>query len=117
MLQTPQEIEVWYVLPALRKELSLELSQQGLSQTQIAELLHITKPAVSQYLRNKRASSVTFDPNVKKMIRESAQNILKTKNWMGEVQKILKYIEKEKIICDIHQQHCKDLSDCQVCYI
>ncbi len=116
MLQTPQEIEVWYVLPALRRELALELSQKGLSQSQIAELLHITKPAVSQYMNKKRAQGIEFDPKVKGMIREAAENIVKTKNFMGELQKILRYIEKEKIICEIHQKHCKELSECNVCY-
>lgn len=116
MLQTPQEIEVWYVLPALRRELALEFSKQGLNQTQIAEILQITKPAISQYLRNKRANEVVFDGTVKKMIQEAAKEILKTKNWMGAVQKILRHLEKEKIICTIHQQHCKELNECNVCY-
>ena len=116
MLQTPQEIEVWYVLPALRRELSIELSEKGLTQAHIAELLHITKPAVSQYLSKKRATEVVFDAKVKDIIKQAANSIVKNKNFMSELQKILRYIEKEKIICDIHQRYCKDLNACNVCF-
>ena len=35
----PQEIEVWYVLPAIRKQLALELIKQGLTQSQVSKLL------------------------------------------------------------------------------
>ena len=117
MLQTPQEIEVWYVLPALRREFALEFQKQGLNQTQIAGILQITKPAISQYLHNKRASEVKVDGKVQVMIQEASKDILKTKNWMGAIQKILRHLEKEKIICDIHRGRCKELADCEVCYI
>ncbi len=116
MLQTPQEIEVWYVLPALRREFALEFQRCGFNQTRIAEILQITKPAVSQYLSNKRATDLEFDAQVKQMIQEASKEILKTKNWMGAIQKILRHLEKEKIICDVHRVKCKDLNDCQVCY-
>ena len=31
-MDTPQEIEVWYVLPALRREIAIALKKQGLKQ-------------------------------------------------------------------------------------
>ena len=116
MYNLPQEIEVWYVLPALRRAFALEFQRQGLNQTKIAEVLQITKPAVSQYLSNKRATDIEFDAHVKKMIQEASKDIHKTKNWMGAAQKILRHLEKEKIICDVHRQRCKELVDCDVCY-
>jgi len=106
-------------LPALRRAFAQEFGQLGLNQSQVAEILQVTKPAISQYLNKKRASEIEFDPKVTKMIQEAAKSILKTKNhmdFMTEIQRILKYIEKEKIICEIHQRYCKDLNQCTVCF-
>ena len=54
-LKHPQEIEVWYVLPAIRKELVVTLKEKNLTQKKIAEFLNITEAAVSQYIKQKRA--------------------------------------------------------------
>ena len=57
----PQEIEVWYVLPALRREYAKVLiKEHKLSQKGVAEILQVTESAISQYLTGKRASKVKF---------------------------------------------------------
>lgn len=46
------------VLPAVRAILAQELSAEGLTQNEIADALHITQPAVSQYLNRERGEAV-----------------------------------------------------------
>ena len=59
----PQEIEFHYILPSIRKSLSIHLKRQGLDQKDIAKLLHIRESTVSQYINNKRASKIDFNKN------------------------------------------------------
>ena len=54
----PQEIEVWYIIPALRREFASILKEKGFPQKQIAEKLKLTESAVSQYLKLKRAKDL-----------------------------------------------------------
>ena len=52
----PQEIEVRYILPALRKELAIELSKD-MKQKEVANILNITQSALSQYHKEKRGKT------------------------------------------------------------
>ncbi|HIH66091.1 MAG TPA: transcriptional regulator, partial [Nanoarchaeota archaeon] len=52
----PQELEVFYFIPAIRKELSVQMKKKGKGQREIANLLGITEAAVSQYISSKRAT-------------------------------------------------------------
>ncbi|MDY6770837.1 MAG: helix-turn-helix domain-containing protein [Candidatus Nanohaloarchaea archaeon] len=45
------------VLPALRSFVAQELDSRGYSQDEIAELLEVTQPAVSQYLNEQRGAA------------------------------------------------------------
>ena len=62
----PQEIEVWHIIPAIRKELVVALKEKGNSQKKIADLLNLSEAAVSQYLKLKRAREIIFNADVKK---------------------------------------------------
>jgi len=54
MYSLPQEIEVWYIIPAIRKELARLLTKENnLSYEKVGGYLGISKAAVSQYLSNK----------------------------------------------------------------
>lgn len=46
------------ILPAVRSLMAKELHDKGYSQTEIAELLDLTQPAVSQYLSAARGAEV-----------------------------------------------------------
>lgn len=46
------------VLPAVRSLIAKDLQEKGYSQTEIADLLHITQPAVSQYLSASRGKKI-----------------------------------------------------------
>lgn len=57
-MRLPCERVVNEVLPAVRSLIAKDLQEKGYSQTEIAELLHITQPAVSQYLNASRGKHI-----------------------------------------------------------
>lgn len=109
-LMQPQEIEVFYVLPALRRELAVSLKSAGKPQKVIAKLLGVTGAAVSQYFSSKRASQLKFSAELKKAIDESAKKISDDISLMREMQRLLKLTRDERVTCS----HC--LKDCNACY-
>ena len=51
MVHMPQEIEVWYVIPAIRKQLAKALvGEHKLPQKQVADIMGVSSAAISQYL-------------------------------------------------------------------
>ncbi len=112
----PQEIEVWYVLPIIRKELVLALKKQNHSQKEIATLLNLTPSAVSQYCNAKRAKDISLPEDVKEFITKAAANIKDTKTAYQQIQKISDYIKTSKAICRIHMDVETGLSSCDICY-
>lgn len=114
----PQEIEVWEILPAIRKEFAKELiCEHKLSQKDAAKLLNITDAAVSQYLRSKRASNITFGEITLKEIKKSTARIVKEgKSIMEEMQKICRLPEVRQQICKLHKKQSKSIPEgCSIC--
>lgn len=99
----PQEIEVWYIIPAIRKELASFLTKKhDITYEKAGEILGVSKSAISQYLSDKRASKITIPNKIKKKIKKSAENIAKdNKNALKEIEKILKLFRNSGCECDI----------------
>jgi len=117
-MDTPQEIEVWYVLPALRRQLAEEMKLKGLKQNEIARIMHVTEAAVSNYFKSKRAKEVQFTETLKKEIKESAKIIIENNSvFMQELQRLLGIVKKEFLLCAIHKCHCNLPENCEVCKI
>lgn len=112
----PQEIEVWYILPAIRKELVVGLKEKGFSQKKIAGFLNVTEPAISQYTNNKRAKEINFDKKTKQFIKECAGKIKDGKSAFRQIQRISEYIRNSKARCEIHMRLEKGLYNCDICY-
>jgi hypothetical protein len=99
----PQEVEVWYILPAIRKQLALELQESGMSQKDVASLLKLTEAAVSHYKKNKRVKNDLFTPMIKNEIKRSAQHILRDPSAaLSEILRISDIVRKEKVMCKMH---------------
>ncbi len=101
----PQEIEVWYILPALRREFSRIMLERGLSQRQIAKKLFITEAAVSQYMKGKRGKDFEFKEDIKEDISASAQRVMEHGNMIPELQMLCRKIRENGFLCDIHKKH------------
>ena len=111
----PQEVEVRYIIPTIRKEFALELSKQGLNQKQIAKILEVTEPAISQYLNNKRGVNVNIKNN--SLIKNSVNKIIKDNSLAyEEVYKVSKALMQDKSICEIHKLLDKTVpKGCEIC--
>jgi predicted transcriptional regulator len=103
MMEMPHEIIVWYVLPALRRGLVIELKQLKMAQKDIARSMRVTEAAVSQYMHNKRGSKeIKFSRKLSKEIKKSALRIKNSKNkdtLMKELIRLVKLSSKERIVC------------------
>lgn len=111
MYLLPQEIEVWYIIPKVRKELALLLTKKyGLSYEKTGDILGISKAAVSQYISNKRANKIGLSKDVEKEIGISAQTIIdKKSNGLKEIQRILEIMKKTKCSCEVCKQYNKEV--------
>ena len=116
----PQEIEVWYVLPMIRKKIALKIVEKGMQQKDVAKIMGITPAAVCQYKKDKRAKNDFFDEELNQELEESVKNIIKNNRVLAEEIIRLNNLAKEKgIICKIYKEKCalkgmeKDCSYCQ----
>ena len=114
----PQEIEVWYVLPALRREFTKSLiSDYGLAQKEAAKLLGLTESAISQYLKLKRAKEVQFTKEVLGEIKQAAGRMVKN-NHLAPIEfvRVSQLLSVKKAICKIHQGSVMHFDqNCEVC--
>lgn len=113
----PQEIEVWYIIPAVRKELVLTLKEKGNTQKKIAGLLNITEAAVSQYIKAKRAREIIFGDEIKKYIKDAAARIKDKITAYQELQRIVQHVKNSKTICRIHMGMEEGLEGCDICFL
>ena len=97
-----QEIEVWYIIPALRREISKCLiKDHGLSYEKTGNILGISKAAISQYLKNKRASKIKLHDRAMIEVVKSCKRIMKGKNSaVSEIMSILDFIRTKNLHCE-----------------
>jgi predicted transcriptional regulator len=101
----PQELEVWYILPAIRSEMAKCLASKGLKHKDVAKLLGITESAISQYLRGDRAQKVKFSKKVISEIENSCNKIITEKDSaQREIQSICALLRKHGTLCEMHKQ-------------
>jgi predicted transcriptional regulator len=113
----PQEVEVLYILPAIRKAFAKALKREGLLQKAIAELLHVTEAAVSQYFSGKRAGQVAFDRQTKRAIASAAKRVMREGNFLLESQRILELVHKKRVVCTAHHKLGGVPRGCDACYV
>ena len=115
-MSTPQEIQVWYILPALRREITKCMLEKGLKQKEIARKLNVTEATISQYLKNKRAKEVEFSKEVIKKIKEAVHKMLNENTCvMKELISLCK--ESKQECCKLHKQKDNIKCECGVCYL
>lgn len=75
--QTPCEIIVWHILPAIRRELAkIMIERYGLTQKEAAKKLGLTEAAISRYLSGKRAYLDMPNGEIKNEIIKSVDKLI-----------------------------------------
>lgn len=107
MYLLPQEIEVWYIIPAIRKEFAkVFVKEHKISYEKAGNYLGISKAAISQYISNKRANKLKLSQEIKDAIKESAKIILKDeKKSIKEIERILDLIKEKKCSCEVCKKY------------
>ena len=142
----PQEVEVWYVLPAIRREFAKamkkkevpgkgedgKVKQHKVTQKEIAKMLGVTEPAITQYLLKKkglrsRGDQVDIPEKFLPDIDASADIMIaafeKAKNdddmyevMTREVNRIIRTMREDGAMCDIHRRFSAHVKgDCDAC--
>lgn len=115
----PQEVEVWYLIPALRREIAkILVNENKISQKEASNILGLTESAISQYLKEKRAKEIIFSEKDIKKIRIYTKKMIKDKSKSIQYLYLLsKQLKKKEIICEVHKKHDKKLSNnCKICF-
>jgi len=113
----PQEIATWYIIPTVRREFVKELIRQGLSQKKAAQKLGLTEAAVSNYMKDKRATEIKLNQHILDLIKGSVVNILsKQSDVFTEVYNVVKECEKDVTICEIHAAYDEIPDGCNICF-
>lgn len=115
-MELPQELEVWYIIPTIRKELALAMKNNGLKQVDIAKMLGLTKAAITQYVNDKRGSEIKFNENIKQEIKNSSKRINTQIDTMREIQHLINITREEKVVCQIHRDLENGFDGCGVCF-
>lgn len=144
----PQEVEVWYVLPAIRRELAKimktkivqradedgEMKDYKITQKEIARMLGVTEPAITQYLLKKkgqrsRGDQVKLPEHILREIDNSANTMIKDYEqarmsdqedifevMTKEINRVIKVMREAGVMCDIHREFCAHAKDpCNAC--
>lgn len=103
MHSLPQEIEVWYIIPAIRRNMALCFSKEhNISYDNIARMMGLTKTAISQYINGKRVEKIKLHPQAVDEVRSSCIKIVKNKSIVvKEISRILEIIKKKKLHCEL----------------
>ena len=112
----PQEIEVCYVIPAIRREMAVCFSREHkVSYDNIASMMGLTKAAISQYIAGKRVEKIKIHPKALDEVKISCNRIVKNKsNTVKEISRVLDIIKKKKLHCEVCGQMIEgELHDCK----
>lgn len=115
-MRHPQEVEVWYIIPAIRREMAAVMKDFGVKSREIAKLLDVTEAAVSQYGKSKRGCEVVFPGDVKERISLAAERVMrKPSRLVEETTAVCSLIRKKGVLCKVHRRVSKDLEGCSIC--
>lgn len=111
-----QEIEVWFIIPAIHRNLAQRFKELGLTQKKIAGILEVTEACVSQYLSGIRGTKVIFSNSIQEEIVNAARRIHHDGSAViKEVQKVCLFIKESGLRCELHRLYGKADETCTIC--
>ena len=108
-----QEVEVFYVIPSLRRYLAIEMKLLNFKQKDIAKLLGIEEAAISQYIKGKRGNKITFSQEIVSEIKTSAGLIKDKISLLREMQRLMRRVNETCEICKIHKSVSEVPGECE----
>jgi len=117
----PQEIEAWYIIPAIRKEIaSCLVKDYEISYERVGNLIGVSKAAISQYLKGKRAAKIKLPKEVSTKVMHSCKLLINDKSSSAtEINKLLDFIRNKSLKCCICSklregvlEDCKEIKFC-----
>jgi hypothetical protein len=123
-MKPPCEVVVRDILPAIRAMLVKELIERHrLSQVEVARKLGITQPAVSQYLRMLRGTSLggallkKVETNMRELAEDIAHGKLEHKQIIERYCSICRSMKQRELVCLLHMRTAPDLrrEGCRIC--
>ncbi|MFT4310162.1 MAG: transcriptional regulator [Candidatus Woesearchaeota archaeon] len=118
MQTLPQEFEVWYVIPALRRALSIALiDNHKLKQKEVAQLLGVSEAAISQYRTTKRAQQLQFNDKELRTITQYAKKMHTQPQQSHKLfYELTQTLKASMSVCQLHKQLDKSLpAKCTLC--
>jgi predicted transcriptional regulator len=122
-MQTPYEIAAKSVIPAIRGIVARLLIERDMKQSEIAESLGITQPAVSKYFSEKRGKAIDFakHEDVRRRAEVIAEGIATHKLNNVQVTNLIKeicdYVMRSGYMCELHYEidpETKEMN-CKIC--
>ncbi len=111
MYLLPQEIEVWYIIPTVRRQLAIQLvKKHNLTLEKTGKIIGVSKAAVSQYIHKKRADKMKINKEMLAEIKSSAEKIAKNeKLGLSEILNLVKIAKEKGIACEACKKFNKEI--------
>jgi uncharacterized protein len=99
----PQEIETWYIIPAIRREISKCLINDfQVSYEKIGFILGVSKAAISQYTKGKRAAKIELPKEIESKLMVTCKVLAKENTKaVQEITKLLNTIKEKSLVCKV----------------
>jgi len=99
MRYLPQEIEVWYVIPAIRSWIARCLVEDfSASYEKIGNILGVSRAAISQYMKCKRAAKIRLPKELGPKIMSTCKTLDKDNTKaIEEINKLLEHLRKKEM--------------------
>jgi predicted transcriptional regulator len=120
----PCEVAVKCVLPVIRAMLAQELiAKKRMKQTEVAEILRVSQPAISLYSRKIRGTAISLenDEDIGKLVRSIAaalaENKLSRQDMIAKYCEICKMIRSKGLLCELHKAFDPtiNIETCELC--
>lgn len=101
----PQEVDVWYILPAIRKKIALSLLENNMSQKDVAVLMKTSEATISHYKKEKRVKEDVLGSSIDIQIKTSVNKIIQNNSLLfSEILKLSNVVKENGLFCEIYHQ-------------
>lgn len=125
LMSVPCEVAVKCILPVVRAMIAKELmTEHRLKQTEVADMLRVSQPAISLYCRNIRGRAIDLenDEDIGKLVANLAaalaENMLSRRDLIPKYCEICKTIRAKGLLCELHKAFDPTINveTCELCY-